>query len=127
MAESERGKMEVLNLQEKFQLFTEHWQPRVIAECNDYQFKLSRLQGDFVWHSHPETDEVFFVVDGELTLEFRDRTTTLRAGELLVIPRNVEHKPSAERECHLLVIEPRGVANTGDQGGDRTAPNDVWV
>lgn len=127
MAGSERGKMEVVNLADKLGLIAEQWSPRVVAECNDYQLKLAKIEGEFVWHSHPETDEVFFVVEGELTLEFRDRTAVLRAGELLVVPRNVEHKPRAERECRILLIEPRGVVNTGDAGGERTMPNDIWV
>ena len=94
---------------------------------NDYQFKLSKLQGEFIWHSHPETDEVFLVVDGAMTIEFRDGRVDLKAGEMFVVPRGVEHKPVAASECQLMIIEPRGVANTGDAGGARTAKNDVWV
>ena len=124
---ADRGKLEVLSLAEKLGLIADQWSPRVLAECNDYQLKLVKLQGEFVWHSHSETDEVFLVIAGELTLAFRDRTAVLRPGELLVVPRNVEHRPSAEHECHILLMEPRGVVNTGDAGGERTAPNDVWV
>ena len=116
-----------INLREKFGRFTEQWSPRVVAEMNDYQFKLSKLQGEFIWHSHPETDEVFLVVDGAMTIEFRDGRVDLKAGEMFVVPRGVEHKPVAESECQLMIIEPRGVANTGDAGGERTAANDVWV
>jgi mannose-6-phosphate isomerase-like protein (cupin superfamily) len=94
---------------------------------NDYQFKLVKLQGDFVWHDHKDTDETFIVLDGELRIDFRDGAVQVAAGEMFVVPRGLEHKPYAEGEVRLLLIEPRGVRNTGDQGGDRTAPNDVWV
>ena len=116
-----------INLADKFGKFSEQWSPRVIAEMNDYQFKLSKLHGEFIWHSHPETDEVFLVVDGALTIEFRDGRVDLKAGEMFVVPRGVEHKPVADAECQLMIIEPRGVKNTGDAGGERTAQNDVWV
>ena len=117
-----------INLQEKFALFREQWQPKVIAEMNDYQFKLARLQGDFVWHSHADTDETFIVVDGTLRIDFRDGSVRIGPGEMYVVPKGVEHKPYAEGEVKLMLIEPRGVVNTGDgAGGERTAQNDVWV
>lgn len=116
-----------INLQEKFARITEQWSPRVVAELNDYQFKLTRLEGDFVWHQHPETDEAFLVVEGELRIDFRDGPVTLRAGEMYVVPRGVEHKPFAEREVKVMLIEPRGVRNTGDQVNERTATTEVWV
>jgi len=116
-----------INLQYKLSRITETWQPRVIAEMNDYQFKVVKLHGDFVWHSHADTDETFIVLDGELRIDFRDGPLTLRAGELYVVPRGVEHKPYAEQEVQVMLIEPRGVLNTGDQGGERTAENDRWV
>ncbi|MBG6291274.1 MULTISPECIES: cupin domain-containing protein [Pseudomonas] len=116
-----------INLQEKLGRISETWQPRVIAEMNDYQFKVVKLHGDFVWHSHADTDETFIVLDGELRIDFRDGPLTLRAGELYVVPRGVEHKPYAEREVQVMLIEPRGVLNTGDQGGERTAENDRWI
>lgn len=112
---------------EKFNRFSEQWQPRVIAEMNDYQFKIVRLEGDFVWHDHPDTDETFIVLDGELRIDFRDGAVTLKAGEMFVVPRGTEHKPCAASEVKVLLIEPRGVVNTGDAGGARTAPNDVWI
>src|SRR5215475_11307344 len=115
-----------INLAEKFGKFTEQWSPRVIAEMNDYQFKLSKLQGEFVWHSHPETDEVFLVVDGAMTIEFRDGHVDLKAGEMFVVPRGVEHKPVAESECKILLVEPAGTVNTGDAGGAMTAEDNVW-
>jgi mannose-6-phosphate isomerase-like protein (cupin superfamily) len=116
-----------ISFREKFGLFSEQWQPKVIAEMNDYQFKIVKLQGDFVWHSHADTDETFIVIDGELRIDFRDGAVRIGAGEMFVVPRGVEHKPCADNEVKLLLIEPRGVANTGDQDGPRTAPNDVWI
>jgi mannose-6-phosphate isomerase-like protein (cupin superfamily) len=118
---------QAINLKEKLARFTDHWSPRVVAELNDYQVKLAKVQGEFVWHDHQDTDELFLVVDGELTIEFRDGRVELAAGEMFVVPRGVEHKPYAENECHLLLIEPRGVVNTGDAGGELTAQGDVWV
>lgn len=116
-----------INLAQKLGLIAEPWSPRVIAEMNDYQFKLVKLQGEFVWHAHADTDETFFVVAGTLRMQFRDREEVLHAGEMIVVPRGVEHCPRADDECHVLLIEPRGVVNTGDAGGDRTARNDVWI
>jgi len=116
-----------INLAEKLAQFSEHWSPRIVAELNDYQFKVVKLQGDFVWHSHPDTDEAFIVIDGEMEIGFRDGAVTLRAGEIYVVPKGVEHITRASRECHALIIEPRGVINTGDAGGSLTARNDVWV
>lgn len=120
-------KFSSINFNEKLAKFSEQWSPRVIAEMNDYQFKLVKLQGEFVWHDHVDTDEVFIVLEGEMAIEFRDGRVELSAGEMFVVPRAVEHKPCAERECKVLLVEPRGVVNTGDAGGDRTADNDVWV
>jgi mannose-6-phosphate isomerase-like protein (cupin superfamily) len=121
------GKGSVLHLGDKLALIHEQWSPRVVGEFNENQLKLTKLQGEFVWHAHHDTDEVFLVLGGEMEIEFRDRTETLRAGDLLVVPQGVEHRPRAERECHVLLIEPRGVVNTGHAGGLLTAPNDVWV
>ena len=116
-----------INLQDKLDRFSEHWSPRVVAEMNDYQFKLVKIAGDFVWHAHPDTDETFIVLAGELHIEFRDRQIVVRTGEMVVVPRGTEHRPHADAECHVLLVEPRGVVNTGDAGGALTAPNDVWV
>ncbi|GGM29550.1 cupin domain-containing protein [Pseudomonas asuensis] len=116
-----------INLLQKLSLVTEQWSPRVVAEMNDYQFKIARIQGDFIWHSHRETDETFLILEGTLRIDFRDGSVTLKAGELFVVPNGVEHKPYAEEEVKLLLIEPRGVLNTGHEGGDRTAINDVWI
>ena len=120
-------KTSAINLQEKLSKFSDRWSPRVIAEMNDYQFKLAKIQGEFVWHSHTDTDEVFLVIDGHMAIEFRDGRVELAAGEMFVVPKGVEHKPIAEAECMIMLIEPRGVVNTGDAGGTYTAPNDIWV
>lgn len=116
-----------VNLADKFGKFSDHWSPRVIAEMNDYQFKLAKIQGEFAWHAHADTDEVFIVLEGEMTIEFRDGHVNLKAGELFVVPRGVEHRPSALRECRIMLVEPRGVVNTGETGGELTADNDVWI
>ena len=116
-----------IDLAAKAGLIAEQWSPRVVAELNDYQIKVVRLEGDFVWHDHLETDEAFLVLDGELRIDFRDGAVVLRPGELFVVPKGVEHKPYAAREVRMLLIEPRGVTNTGSAGGERTAPNDVWI
>lgn len=116
-----------INFSEKLEMIAELWQPRVVAEMNDYQFKLVRIEGDFIWHDHPESDETFIVLDGVLRIDFRGGAVRLGPGEMFVVPRGVEHKPFAESEVRLLLIEPRGVLNTGHAGGERTAQNDRWV
>ena len=105
----------------------ELWQPRVIAELNEYQFKVVRIEGDFVWHDHADTDEAFFVLKGRLRIDFPDGVVHLGPGELFVVPRGVRHKPFAESETMVMLVEPRGVPNTGDEGGERTAELDVWI
>lgn len=94
---------------------------------NDYQFKVVKLQGDFVWHDHKDTDETFIVIEGKLRIDFRDGQVNLSAGEMFVVPRGVEHKPCAAKEAKVMLIEPRGVRNTGDEGGAMTAENDLWI
>lgn len=118
---------QAINFAQKFGLFKEHWQQKVIAEMNDYQFKVAKVEGDFIWHQHKDTDESFIVIDGTLRIDFRDGAVHIAAGEMFVVPKGVEHKPYAEREVKLLVIEPRGVINTGDAGGDRTTEPNVWI
>jgi mannose-6-phosphate isomerase-like protein (cupin superfamily) len=119
--------MKKINLEDKLSKFSEHWSPKVIAEMNDYQFKLVKIEGEFVWHEHPDTDEVFIVIEGTMQIEFEDRTIELNEGEMLVVPKGVRHKPYAEEECKVMLVEPRGVVNTGDAEGDLTAPNDDWI
>lgn len=116
-----------INLRSKFELITQRWSPHVIAEMNDYQFKLVRIQGEFIWHDHSETDETFLVLEGRLRIEFEDGGVELGPGELYVVPKGRRHKPSAAEEAKVLLIEPRGVLNTGREGGPRTAQNDVWI
>lgn len=116
-----------INLAQKFELIPGHWSPRVIAELNDYQFKLARIEGEFVWHNHSDSDEAFLVIDGEMSIEFRNGSVSLRQGDLYIVPRGVEHKPVASRECRIMLIEPRGVVNTGNAGGELTAEPDLWV
>ena len=116
-----------INFAQKLGLFDEQWTPKVIAEMNDYQFKLVKIQGDFVWHDHPDTDETFIVIEGKLRIDFRDGAVHLGPGEMFVVPKGVEHKPFAENEVKMMLIEPRGVLNTGDAGGYLTAENDVWI
>ena len=118
---------QIINLLDKFSLFSEHWSPRVVAELNDYQIKLVKVEGEFVWHSHPDTDELFLVIDGNLTIELHDGPVHLSAGELFVVPKGVEHRPVADEECRMLLLEPRGVVNTGEAESELTAKNDVWI
>jgi mannose-6-phosphate isomerase-like protein (cupin superfamily) len=116
-----------INFERKFGLFDEHWQPKVVAEMNDYQFKVVKLKGDFIWHDHKETDETFIVIEGTLRIDFRDGAVLVSSGEMFIVPKGVEHKPYAEQEVKLMLIEPRGVLNTGHEGGERTAANDAWI
>ena len=116
-----------INFKKKLGLFHDHWSPKVIAEMNDYQFKLVKIQGDFVWHDHKDTDETFVVLSGDMEIEFRDGKVHLTTGEMYVVPKGIEHKPFAEDECEILVIEPKGIVNTGESGGELTAENDIWI
>jgi mannose-6-phosphate isomerase-like protein (cupin superfamily) len=113
-----------IDLAEKLSSFSEHWSPKVVARLNDYEIKVVKVQGEFVWHTHEDTDELFLVVDGELTIQLRDGDVILRPGQMFVVPRGVEHCPTAEGEVHAVLIEPVGVVNTGSAGGDLTATYD---
>ncbi len=117
----------VINFADKFGLFDDRWKPRVIAEMNDYQFKLAKIEGEFVWHDHSDTDEAFIVLEGDLRIEFRDGHVDLSAGEMYVVPKGVEHRPVANGVVQLMLIEPRGTVDTGEAGGELTANNDVWI
>ena len=116
-----------INLQGKLSKFTEYWAPKIIAQMNDYHFKVVKVQGEFVWHDHPETDEVFLILKGKLDIHFRDGKVALSAGEMFVVPKGVEHKPVAANECHILLVEPAGTINTGDVVSEKTAPKDIWI
>lgn len=121
-------KNDPINFDEKLNSFSEHWKPKVIAEMNDYQFKLVKLQGDFVWHEHADTDETFIVIEGSLRIDFPDGQVTLGEGEMFVVPKGTQHKPYAEKETKVMLIEPRGVLNTGDSETSQiTAENDQWI
>ena len=119
--------MKKINLDQKFALFNELWTPKIISVLNDYQIKIAKVEGDFVSHNHSDTDEFFLVVEGTLFIEFESETMELNAGELYVVPRGVQHRPYAKEECKIMLIEPRGVVNTGDAESDLTASNDVWI
>lgn len=116
-----------INFNEKLSKFSEHWSPRIIAQMNDYHFKVVKVQGEFVWHEHADTDEVFVVLNGQLEIQFRQGSVVLNAGEMYVVPKGVEHKPVAESECHILLVEPAGTVNTGDVVDEKTAPSNVWI
>ena len=113
--------VDVIDINQKFDLFSEHWSPKLVASLNDYEVKLVKVQGEFVWHTHEDTDELFLVIDGHLTIQLRDRDVVLGPGQLFVVPRGAEHCPRAEDEVKALLLEPTGVVNTGDAGGDLTA------
>jgi len=121
------GTPAAIDLRAKLARVATPWTPRVVAELNDYQVKVVKLAGDFVWHRHDDTDELFIVLHGEMEVGFRDRDVTVREGEMIVVPRGVEHITRARAECHALIIEPRGVVNTGDAGGALTAAQDAWI
>ena len=119
----------VVDLADKLGLFSEHWSPKVVARLNDYEIKLAKLKGEFVWHTHDDTDELFLVIEGTLTIQLRDvagveQSVSLRAGQLYVVPRGVEHCPIADGDVSVMLIEPAGVVNTGSAGGDLTAGYD---
>lgn len=110
-----------VNLAEKLAAFEEHFSPKIVGELNDYKLEVVKARGEFVWHSHPDTDDFFLVLAGRLTIQLRDRDVELGPGELFVVPRGVEHCPRADEEAHILLIEPMGTPNTGDAGGELTA------
>lgn len=119
--------MQKINIAEKFNCFSDHWAPRVIAQMNDIQFKLVRFEGEFVWHAHQDTDETFIVINGNMQIKFRKKTVSLEKGEMIVIPKGVEHKPVAKNECCAMLVEPAGTVNTGEAESDQTAENDIWI
>ena len=116
-----------INLEEKLSTFSDRWAPKIIAQMNNYHFKLVKFQGEFVWHNHNDTDEVFIVLDGEMSIAFRNGTVVLKKGELFVVPRGEYHRPSATKECKALLVEPAGTINTGSSRGDLTADDNVWI
>ena len=120
--------MSKVNFREKLSKFSEQWTPKVIAEMNEYQFKLAKIEGVFVWHEHQDTDEAFIVIEGSMRIDFDDGSSVeLDEGEMYVVPRGVRHRPCAESECRVMLVEPKGVVNTGESDSELTAPNDEWV
>ena len=118
-------KTKKININNKLQKFSDHWSPKVIAEMNDYQFKLAKIKGEFIWHEHKDTDEVFIVIDGRMQIEFQNETIELEKGDMYVVPKGVQHKPHAEEQCKIMLVEPRGVLNTGQNTNDLTAEKEV--
>ena len=117
-----------INFKNKFEKFNDYWSPKVISEMNSYQFKLVKVNGEFIWHKHTDTDEAFIVIHGKLTIQFRDRKVDIDEGEMYVVPKNTEHKPMALNECHIMIIEPKEVKNTGNKtDADLEAENDIWI
>jgi mannose-6-phosphate isomerase-like protein (cupin superfamily) len=124
---NQMNQMNKINLLSKFKRFNDTWSPKVIAEMNEYQFKLAKIENEFIWHTHKDTDEVFIVLEGKMGIEFEDETVELEAGEMIVVPKGKKHKPFAEKEAKIMLVEPRGVVNTGDVKNELTAENDQWI
>ena len=119
--------MRPINLSACLRQFSEHWSPRIVASLNDQEVKLAKFQGAFDWHAHENEDELFLVVHGEFTMEFRDRSVALREGEMIIVPRGVEHRPVAEQECHVLLFEPAGIINTGNASESDKTNTAKWL
>ena len=119
--------MKKINFKSKFDKFNDHWSPKVIAEMNDYQFKLAKIKDDFIWHEHNDTDEAFIVISGVIWIEFKDETIQINAGEMIVVPKGTKHRPYAKEEAQIMLVEPKGVLNTGDIESELTALNDQWI
>jgi mannose-6-phosphate isomerase-like protein (cupin superfamily) len=119
--------MESINFKDKFKLIQKAWSPKIIASMNNYHFKLAKFDGEFTWHSHQNTDEVFIVIKGEMKINFRDKSIKVKEGEMIVVPKGVEHKPVAEKECNVLLIEPEGTLNTGEEENEYTVDNLEWI
>ena len=119
--------MKKVNINEKFNLFNDHWSPKIIGELNGQDVKLAKVKGEFVWHNHKEEDELFFIIKGTLKIEFKDKMVELNAGEMLIIPRGVEHKPIAEEEVWIMLFEPSNTKHTGEIEDERTVENFDWI
>ena len=120
-------KSKATNIKQKFSKISNYWSPKILAEMNNHEIKLAKIKGDFIWHSHEETDETFIVIEGEMEIEFHDRIIYLKEGDLFVVPKGVEHKPYAESECKIILLELKGTQNTGNKHDELTAENDLWV
>ena len=119
--------MGAINFKNKLSKFSDHWSPKVIAEMNDYQVKLAKISGEFIWHKHDTTDELFYIIKGNMKIVFREGAINLSEGEMYVVPKGIEHKPVAKKECHIMLIEPKGILNTGEINNELTANLDEWV
>ena len=119
--------MKKINLASKYNKINEHWSPKVVAEMNDYQFKLAKIKNDFIWHNHEDTDEAFIVIEGKIYIEFEDETVELSEGEMIVVPKGKKHRPYADEEAKIMLIEPKGVRNTGDIVSDLTSDDNQWI
>lgn len=117
----------IVNFEDKFAKIKELHSYKVVAQMNDYYFKLVKMKREFIWHSHPETDEVFMIIDGSMKIDLREDALYLKKGDMVVIPKGIEHKPSSEEECHILLIEPAGTLNTGNAGGNLTDTELEWL
>ena len=116
-----------INFDQKFKEIDDYWSPRIVAQMNNYEFKIVKIKGDFIWHTHRDTDETFIVLDGNMMIKFRDKEVFLQKGEMFVVPAGKEHKPSAKGECKIMIVEPKGVQNTGEVKNHLTSENGVWV
>ncbi|MES2747040.1 MAG: cupin domain-containing protein [Bacteroidota bacterium] len=112
--------MEVINLSQKFNLFSDHWSPKIVGELNGQEIKLAKVKGEFVWHNHENEDELFFVIKGKLKIEFTDKTVEINEGEMLIVPKGVQHKPIADEEVLLMLFEPKDTKHTGDVKSELT-------
>ena len=120
-------KSKKINIKQKFSKFSEYWSPKVLAEMNDYEFKIARIKGEFIWHNHTETDEVFIVIEGSMKLLMKGETIQLYEGDLYVVPKGIDHKPVAEKECKVMLVELKGTKNTGSENNKLTAENNQWI
>ena len=116
-----------INFNEKYSKFSDYWAPKVISEINNYQFKLVKIKGDFIWNTHEETDEAFIVIQGVMEIHLRTEIIKLNSGELYVVKKGVEHKPFAKKECQIMIIEPKNISNTGNKNNAMTSKNDIWI
>ena len=120
-------KSKKINIKQKFSKFSEYWSPKVLAEMNDYEFKIARIKGEFIWHNHTETDEVFIVIEGSMKILLKGETIQLFEGDLYVVPKGTDHKPVAEKECKLMLVELKGTKNTGSETHKLTAEDNQWI
>ena len=120
-------KSKKINIKQKFSKFSEYWSPKVLAKMNDYEFKIARIKGEFIWHNHTETDEVFIVIEGSMKILLKGKTIQLSEGDLYVVPKGTDHKPVAEKECKLMLVELKGTKNTGSETHKLTAEDNQWI